>query len=133
MGMRVGSSGGSAAAQNAAISNWQQRRQSFKDLTAALQASDPQGAQKAYASLTGGKVNGTGNGSGTSPLAQIGQALQNGDLAGAQKAMQTLQANRGGHHHHHHAQASTGASTASAPASAPDPNASVGGSVDTVA
>jgi hypothetical protein len=33
-------------------------------------------------------------------LAQIGKALQSGDIAGAQQAAQAMLASRGGHHHH---------------------------------
>ena len=64
----------------------------------ALSGGDVGAAQKAYASLTGS--NGTAGA--TSPLGQIGQALQAGDLVGAQKAAQAWQAARTGHHHGHH-------------------------------
>ena len=81
MGMRIGSSGPASAAQSASIADWQQRQQSVK----------------AYSKISGG----TNVANGNSLMGQIGQALQNGDLSGAQKAAQTLQASRGGHHHHH--------------------------------
>ncbi len=64
----------------------------------ALSSGDVGAAQKAYAGLTGGNS----TASATSPLGQIGQALQAGDLAGAQKAAQSWQAARSGHHHGHH-------------------------------
>jgi len=97
MGMRIGSSSPAVASQGAGAANWQQRQQGFKDLLAAVQSGDLSAAQKAYSGLTGGSATAKGN----SPLAQIGQALQNGDLAGAQQATQAFLANRGGHHHHH--------------------------------
>ena len=65
----------------------------------ALSSGDVGAAQKAYAGLTGGN---NSTASATSPLGQIGQALQAGDLAGAQKAAQSWQAARSGHHHGHH-------------------------------
>ena len=40
VGMRVGSSGAAAGMQSSAVSNWQQRQQSFNDLNTALQSRD---------------------------------------------------------------------------------------------
>ncbi len=97
MGMRIGSSGPASAAQSASIADWQQRQQSVKDMFSALKSGDLGAAQQAYSKISGG----TNVANGNSLMGQIGQALQNGDLSGAQKAAQTLQASRGGHHHHH--------------------------------
>ena len=124
MGMRVGSSGAAAGMQSSAVSNWQQRQQSFKDLNAALQSGDLSAAQKAYSGLT----TGSGSTNSNSPLAKIGQALQNGDLAGAQQAMQALQASRAGHHPHH----GTAQAATSTPPSAPV-SPTVGSQVNTTA
>jgi len=96
MGMRIGSSTAVAGSQGVGVANWQQRQQSFKDLFAAVQAGDLGAAQKAYSGLTGGAAV-KGNGA----LAQIGQALNNGDVAGAQQVAQTFLASRSAHHHHH--------------------------------
>lgn len=101
----------------------QQGQQDFKSLADALQSGDLGGAQNAFASLlqlfpnsstpvnsqtqntatTSATSNATS--SITSDLSVLGQALQSGDLAGAQKdfskLMQDMQAIGGGHHHHH--------------------------------
>ena len=108
MGMRIGSTGSSAASQGVGAAQWQQRQQSMKDLMAALKGGDLGAAQKAFSTLPGASssVNGSG------PLAQIGQALQAGDLAGAQQAAMAWQATRSGHHHQHQAQATPAASSA---------------------
>ena len=124
MGMRVGSSGAAAGMQGSAVSNWQQRQQSFKDLNAALQSGDLASAQKAYSGL----ATGAGSTNSNSPLAKIGQALQNGDLSSAQQAMQALQANRAGHHHHH---GGTQAATPTQPSASV--SSSVGSQVNTTA
>lgn len=104
MGMRVGSTGSMGASQSSSVSNWQQRQQGIKDLTASLKAGNLGAAQKAFAGL-----NGSSNANGNSPLAQIGQALQNGDLQGAQQAMQAMQSK----HHHHGGQVAPAAVSAS--------------------
>ena len=119
MGMRIGSTSTNSSLQSVSTNQWQQRQQSFQNLMSALQSGNLSAAQSAYATLTGGSASsstataatstatsatGTASASSnTSPLAQIGQALANGDLAGAQAAAQQLQASRAaGHHHHHH-------------------------------
>jgi hypothetical protein len=80
-------------------------------------------AQQAYASLTQLQSNGQGppanaNSPLNQALSQIGQALQNGDISGAQQTLSTLaQQAQGPHHHHHHDHAGSDAdSTANAPA-----------------
>jgi hypothetical protein len=95
MGMRIGSASSVGSSRGAGIANWQQRQQGFKDLFAAVQAGDLSAAQKAYSGVTsGGTVKGNG------ALAQIGQALNVGDIAGARQATQTLLASRSAHHQH---------------------------------
>ena len=92
MGMRIPS--GSAAASAAGGSGtaaWQQRQQSFKDLTQALQSNQLAAAKPAYAALTGSQP-GAAPAHANSPLAQVGQALQKNDLGGAQKALAMLRA-----------------------------------------
>ena len=92
MGMRVSSTAGTSQSGAAA---WQQRQQDFQALAQALKTNDLTGAKAAYASLTGsGSSSASSNPN--SPLAQLGQALQNGDLGAAQQALSAL---RSGHHH----------------------------------
>jgi hypothetical protein len=81
MGMRVGGNNASWASQGAGVNNWQQRQQGMKDLMSTLASGDLAGAQKAYASIAGNK----GQIDSNSPLGKIGAALQNNDLAGAEK------------------------------------------------
>ena len=114
----------------------QQRQQDFKSLAVALQSGDLSGAQSAFASLlqmlpnsssaansqtqiaatssTSGSINGTS--SITSDLSALGQAIQSGDLTGAQndfsKLTQDMQTIGGGHHHHHHHKTSAGSQDA---------------------
>ncbi len=98
MGMRIGNSAATGTAQGVGASNWQQRQQSVKDLMSALQAGDLGSAQKAFGSLPG--ASNIASSGGNSPLAQVGKALQSGDLAAAQQAAQAWQSARSGHHHH---------------------------------
>jgi hypothetical protein len=137
MGMQVNSVSSTAANQNSAIANWQQRQQDFKTLMSALQSGDLSAAQSAYLQLTGG-TGSTGSTASsttnnTSPLAQIGQALQNGDLASAQKAAQALQSGRGAHHHHHHGGQNAAASAVSTLTSTPTSSTDTGSILDTLA
>ncbi len=122
MGMSIQGVSATGSNQSVGAAAWQQRQQSFKDLTAALQSGDLSGAQKAFSTLTGG----TGTVNASSPLAKVGQALQNGDLAGAQTAMQQVQASRAGHHHHH-------AATPQTATAAPTSSGSVGSLLNTTA
>lgn len=87
MGMRVGNSSSAMAAQSSSVSGWQQRQQGMKDLLATLKAGDLVGAQKAFATVAANNPNIKSD----SPLGQIGQALKNNDLAGAEKVVQSLQ------------------------------------------
>ncbi len=93
MGMRIGGSGAAWASQNNSVGNWQQRQQNMKALGTALQGSDLGAAQTAFAAISTNNPNMASNPN--SPLAKIGQALQAGDLAGAQQAQQAW---RGAHH-----------------------------------
>jgi soluble cytochrome b562 len=139
MVMQVNGSSSTAANQNPAIANWQQRQQDFKSLMSALQSGDLSAAQSAYLQLTGtanvtsssGATSSTASSAinGNSPLAQIGQALQNGDLASAQKAAQALQSSRGAHHHHHHGGQKADASAVSALTSTPTTSSTDTGSI----
>ena len=110
----------------------QQRRQEFQALADDLQSGDLSGAQKAFSSLqqllpdftpaTTGLIqssdatSSSGTGRDTSPITTdlnvLGQALQTGDLSGAQndflKLTQDLQSIGAGHHRHHHQKAATG-------------------------
>jgi hypothetical protein len=90
MGMRVGGNNASWASQGAGVNNWQQRQQGMKDLMSTLASGDLAGAQKVYASFAGNK----GQIDSNSPLGKIGSALQNNDLAGAEKIAQAIQASR---------------------------------------
>jgi hypothetical protein len=92
MGMRIVGSGSAARAQSTSSSQWQQRQQGVNSLMAALSAGKLGSAQAAYANMAGtiGMV------AASSPLGQIGQALQKGDLSVAQLAVKSWQAGRGG-------------------------------------
>ena len=114
MGMRIGGSNVATSAVSSTASQWQQRKQDMKDLMAALQSGDLAAAQKAYSALS--PKGGSGRTDG--PLAQIGQALQNGDVAGAQQVAQNWQAQQAQRHHGHHGHSGTSAGTAPKPASA---------------
>ena len=106
MGMRINGSA-SNAGQVTSAANWQQRQQNFKALTSALQSGDINAAKTAFETLTGGKSIPQG-----SPLAQLGQALQNNDVSGAQQALQGMHHHHGGHHHAAQPDSSTTASNA---------------------
>jgi hypothetical protein len=89
MGMRVGGSNAAWTNQVSAVGSWQQRQQGVKDLFSALSTGNLAGAQKAYAAFAANN-----NIKSDSPMGQIGQSLQNGDLAAAAKIAQSLQTNR---------------------------------------
>jgi len=114
MGMRINSSSSQATGSDYAAVRGQ-RQQSFKDMLTAIQSGDVSKAQTAYAALSNGKAGGDANG----PLAQIGKALQSGDIGAAQQALQSLQSQSGAHGHHHHG--GGGGVQAPAPAPAPAP------------
>jgi hypothetical protein len=88
MGMRIG---GSGSGQSPGIANWQQRQQTFKDFFSSLKSADLGSAKSAYASV----VTASGTISRNGALAKVGEAPQGGDVAGAAKAAEALQAGRG--------------------------------------
>ena len=97
MGMRIG--GGSnawATQQSSSAINWQQRHQNFKSLKSAIQNNDLAGAQQAFAALSANNPQATANPN--SPLAQLGQALQSGNMAAAQQVAQAWQNNQANNH-----------------------------------
>jgi hypothetical protein len=116
--------------QAGGMNTMQQRRQSFNDLTQALQSGDLASAQKAYSTLVQNTPGASNNPN--SPLAQIGQALQSGDLAGAQSAMSSLKAARHGGHHHHHGNGGAAPTSAEIPPSTTSPG-SVSSTLNTTA
>jgi hypothetical protein len=75
----------------------------FQALTQAIQSGNLSAAQQAYATLTQNAPQGSGNGNNpfAQAIANIGSALQSGDIGGAQSALQSMQANVKGHHHRH--------------------------------
>ena len=104
MGMRVGSSNNTWAAQsNTSTAATQQRQQSSQALLTSLSAGDLAGAQSAFSNLASAASSGQ---AGTdkitnshSPISQIGAALQKGDLKSAQAIAVALQAKNGKHVH----------------------------------
>ena len=91
MGMRVGGGGGGWAnyQTTSSVNSHQQRQQGVKNLFTALQSGDVNAAQTAFTALQNQGL------PANSPLNTIGQALQTGDLASAQKAAQGITASRG--------------------------------------
>ena len=81
--------------------------QDWSNLVSTLNSGNLSGAQQAYSTLSGLLSAGQGS-SATSnnpvaqALSQIGQALQNNNLTGAQQPLAALQQTQGSHHHHHH-------------------------------
>src|SRR6202008_4507644 len=71
------------------------RQQAFAVLTSSLNAGDLSGAQQAWSSLGEFQRFGNPNGPFAQAVGQIGQALQNGDLAAAKQAVASLRG-RGG-------------------------------------
>jgi len=89
MGMRVNSS--STSATQTGTPAWQQRKQDVDDLAQALKSNNLDAAKAAYASLAKNAPAGAANNP-NSPLAQIGKALQSGDINGAQQAFSSMNA-----------------------------------------
>lgn len=100
MGMKISS--GTSAIQGGAQA-WQQRQQDFQALSQALSSNNVDAAKAAYASMTSNGARKAANNP-NSPLAQLGQALQSGELMAAQKAFSQIKA---GHGHHNQASASS--------------------------
>ncbi|MGB8275635.1 MAG: hypothetical protein WCF16_10250 [Alphaproteobacteria bacterium] len=109
-------SSGLGGLQSARLTQFVQTRNYFSQLAQSLTSGDLSGAQQAFTSLQqilqssgqagaqGDKNNPSGQSKIQQDLATVGQALQSGDIAGAQKAFaslqQDLQAARLAHHHH---------------------------------
>lgn len=118
MGMSVGSSASMLHASSTSM--WLQNRQSFNQMSQALQSGNLADAQKAFSSLS---ANSPSASDPKNPLAQIGKALQSGDIKAAQQAFSTL---RAGHHHQ-------GAGTqAVAPSNSSQPPLATSGSIGTL-
>ena len=93
MGMRIGGASQAwASQQSSSAVNWQQRHQNFKSLKSALQNNDLAGAQQAFAALSANNPQALANANG--PLAQLGQALQAGNMPAAQQVAQNWQNNQ---------------------------------------
>ena len=90
MGMQIsGAQAAWSSPTNSSVGSVQSRQQAMKDLFSSLQSGDLAGAQHAYAVATKNmKVDSH------SPLGQLGQALQKGDLTGARKIAQSMQTNQ---------------------------------------
>ena len=86
MGMRVGGASNAWASQSTSVANWQQNQSNVKNLFSSLKSGDLGSAQKAFASLSSGANSVSPN----SPMAQIGKALQSGDLSTAQNLAQAM-------------------------------------------
>jgi len=94
MGWSIGSAGSSGAAQaSASIASWQQRQQNVASLFSALGSNNLSAAKQAYSALTNGATPPNASNA-NSPIAQIGAALSNNDLAGAQQIAKALEAAR---------------------------------------
>lgn len=126
MGMAMRSSSDISSNQSvSSTSAWQQRKQDFQALSQAMQSGNLDQAKAAYAQLVKDSPAGATQDP-NSPLAQIGKALQTGDIAGAQKAMEGMKSHHGGHHR----------STATAASSATPvsrPTATMGNNVNALA
>jgi hypothetical protein len=92
--------------------------QEWGNLVSALNSGSLSGAQQAYSSLNGllsssQSSSTTANNPLSQALSQIGQALQNNNLTGAQQALTSLQQSQGSQHHHHHGGGENSANSAS--------------------
>jgi len=131
MGMRIQSGGGAQANATSATGGaaaWQQRKQQFQDLSQALQSNNLDAAKAAFAKISSADPKAASNPN--SPLAQLGKALQGGDLAGAQQVMASMASKRP---HRADGDADDGAkSSASTPPPSP-PTATTGNLLNVVA
>lgn len=127
MGMSIPSFSSTNAASVSSTSSWQQRNQDFQSLSKALQSGNLDQAKTAYAQLVKDlPANATQDPN--SPLAKIGQELQTGDVAAAQKTMSDMKSHRGGHHRPH-----PSSTTASAGTTPTKPTPTLGNNVDALA
>ena len=130
MGMSMrGTSNTSGSQATSSTSAWQTKKQDFLSLSKAQQSGNLDQAKAAYAQLQKDAPAGATQDP-NSPMAQIGTALQNGDVAGAQKAMASMKT--------HHGRGSAGASTSTTATSAvapllSNPTSTLGNNVNTLA
>jgi len=124
MGMNNVSASSTATVSGAG--RWQQQRQSFNQLSQALQSGNLDAAKQAYSALSAKSP--TAASDPNSPLGKLGQALQSGDIGAAQQAFAAL---KSGHHHHHDtaSQSATATSTSQPPLAT---TGSVGTNVNTI-
>jgi hypothetical protein len=138
MSMSIG-----GVASGVATAALQNRRQDLASLVSSIRNGALAGAQQAFAALSGlgssaspssgaatasatpAAATGTGN-SFSDGLAAIGQALESGDISGAQQALSKMFADHaGGHHHHHGGGASASASSTGATPSSVSPGSTI--------
>jgi len=116
------------------LTSFQNDRQAFGQLTSAIKSGDLSAAQDAYNTLASSPI-AQGNSPFAQALQQIGQDLQNGDIADAQKALASLQQQqqaRGGHHHHHHHGGGVSGASGSSQTNPNDPDADSNSTSNTV-
>lgn len=119
----------SGTAPTSSTAAWQTRKQDFQNLSDALQSGNLDKAKSAYAQLVKDSPT-KATQDPNSPLSQIGAALQNGDVAGAQKAMTAMKSHHGGHARNATPDTAN-TSTTSTPA-VPNPTATMGNLVNTL-
>jgi outer membrane protein assembly factor BamD (BamD/ComL family) len=119
VGARNAAQSSSSSGSSSSSAAQQQQQQDEAALAQALQSNNLGAAQAAFTTLTANMPS-SATSNPNSKLAQIGQALQNGDVAGARQAAQSTT----GHHHHHH----DGQQAASAVASSASSTSSTSGS-----
>jgi len=138
-----------SGASSGAVPAWQARRQDFGNLATAIKSGNLPDAQQAFVALaaasssSGASASAASISTGTTattatsptasgPLAAVGQALQSGNLAGAQKALAQVFAKRSGHHGHHHhvgGEAAASTTTTASATSAGGPTSATAGSI----
>jgi hypothetical protein len=110
--------------------NQKKLRDDFNQLQQALSSGSLDQAQQAFSTLQNDLPSGAANGPLGKALASVGDALNNGDVSGAQQAFTAMQqqVKGGGHHHHHHH-----AQTQQTSANTTDSSSSVGTMVNKIA
>ena len=88
--MSIGSSSAALASQSSSVNGWQQKHSNFQSLKTALQSGDLTAAQNAFSAISANNPNIPSS----SPLGQIGAALQSGNITGAQQIGASMQAGR---------------------------------------
>jgi hypothetical protein len=112
-------------------SNAKKLRNDFNQLQQALSSGSIDQAQQAFSTLQSDLPSGAANSPFGKAIASIGDALQSGDLSGAQQAFAAMQQQvKGGGHHHHHHHASQTTPTSS---STSDPTSNTGTLLNTIA